>query len=201
MRLRWPRFTLQTRFTLVAAGAVAATALAITAVAFFAISTDLEAQLRQQLAERAITVQHMSRVYRGHLPTGWVPPHADRFGVSTPYTQVITASGAVWAPPGDAGLLTPNRSEIAVAAGRHAAFYDESRVGGVPAEVDTEPLAAGLAVQLAAPLDTTDVQVASVGATLAALSLIGVMIATVLGWAVARAGLAPVARLASVASR
>jgi two-component system, OmpR family, sensor histidine kinase MprB len=199
LRPRLPRFTLQTRFTLVAAGAVAATALAITAVAFFAIRTDLEAQLRQQLAERATTVQHMARDFRGHLPAGWVPPHADRFGVSTPYTQVITASGAVWAPRGDDGLLVPDASDIRVAAGRHAAFYDESRVGGVPAVVFTTPLAPGLAVQLAAPLDTTDVQVASVGATLAALSVIGVMIATVVGWAVARAGLAPVARLASVA--
>jgi len=201
VRPRLPRFTLQTRFTLVAAGAVAATALAITAVAFFAIRTDLEAQLRQQLAARATTVQHIARSYRGHLPSGWVPPHSDRFGVSTPYTQVITASGAVWAPRGDLGLLVPDASDIGVAAGHHAAFYDESRVGGVPAVVFTTPLAPGLAVQLAAPLDTTDVQVASVGATLAALSVIGVMIATVLGWAVARAGLAPVARLASVAEQ
>jgi len=201
VRLRLPRFTLQTRFTLVAAGAVAATALAITAVAFFAIRTDLEGQLRQQLAERATTVQHLAREYRGHLPAGWVPPHSNRFGVSTPYTQVITATGEVWAPQGDVSLLTPDPEDIGVAAGRHASFYDDSRVGGVPAVVYTTPLAPGLAVMLAAPLDATDVQVASVGATLAALSVIGIMIATVLGWAVARAGLAPVARLASVAEQ
>jgi two-component system, OmpR family, sensor histidine kinase MprB len=198
---RWPRFTLQTRFTLVAAGAVAAVALAITAVAFFAIRTDLEQQLRQQLAERATTVERIARSFHGHLPQGWVPPHGNRFGVSTPYTQVITASGATWAPAGDLGLLTPSAAQIAVAAGQHAAFYADARVSGVRAVVFTTPLAPGLAVQLAAPLDTTDVQVASVGATLAALSVIGIMIATVLGWAVARAGLAPVARLASVAEQ
>jgi two-component system sensor histidine kinase MprB len=56
-------------------------------------------------------------------------------------------------------------------------------------------------VQLAAPLGTTAVQVASVGATLSVLSVIGVMFATVIGWAVARAGLAPVARLAGVAEQ
>ncbi len=199
MKLRWPRFTLQTRFTLVAAGAVAATALAITAVAFFAIRTDLEQQLRQQLAVRATNVLRIARSFHGHLPHGWVPPHSDRFGVSAPYTQVITASGAIWAPPGDLSLLDPNAAQIAVAAGQHAAFYSDARVGGVRAVVFTTPLAPGLAMQLATPLDTTDVQVASVGATLSALSLIGIMIATVLGWAVARAGLAPVARLASVA--
>ena len=199
--LRLPRFTLQTRFTLVAAGAVAATALAITAVAFFAIRTDLEAELRQQLAARATTVEHEARSYHGHLPEQWVPPHSDRFGVSTPYTQVITASGATWAPDGDLGLLTPDADDIAVAAGHSPAFYEDTKVGGVRAVVYTVPIAPGLAAQLAAPLDATDVQVASVGATLAALSVIGVMIATVLGWAVARAGLAPVARLASVAEQ
>lgn len=201
MRPRLARFTLQTRFTLVAAGAVAATALAITAVAFFAIRTDLEQQLRQQLAGRATTVLRIVRSYHGHLPDGWIPPHSNRFGRSAPYTQVITASGGIWAPPGDVGLLTPDAADIAVAAGKHPAFYADTRIGGVRAVVFTTPLGPGLAVQLADPLNTTDVQVASVGATLATLSVIGVLIATVLGWAVARAGLAPVARLASVAEQ
>jgi two-component system sensor histidine kinase MprB len=71
----------------------------------------------------------------------------------------------------------------------------------VPAAVLTTPLEPGYAVQLATPLGTTAVQVASVGATLSVLSVIGVMLATVIGWAVARAGLAPVARLASVAEQ
>lgn len=201
MRPRLPRFTLQTRFTLVAAGAVAATALAITAVAFFAIRTDLEQQLRQQLANRATTVLRIAGSYHGHLPNGWIPPHSNRFGRSAPYTQVITASGGIWAPPGDVGLLIPDPADIAVAAGHHPAFYTDTRIGGVRAVVFTAPLGPGLAMQLADPLNTTDVQVASVGATLATLSVIGVMIATVLGWAVARAGLAPVARLASVAEQ
>src|SRR6202012_690958 len=48
-------------------------------------------------------------------------------------------------------------------------------------------------------LTNTDAEVARVGATLATLSAIGVAVATVLGWAVAKAGLSPVARLASVA--
>src|SRR2546430_11096756 len=57
--------------------------------------------------------------YHGHIPAGWVPPHSDRFGVSSPYAQVVTASGAVWAPPGDAGLLAADAAAMRVAAGRH----------------------------------------------------------------------------------
>jgi two-component system sensor histidine kinase MprB len=59
----------------------------------------------------------------------------------------------------------------------------------------------GLALQIAEPLGQTNNEVAKVGAVLGVLSIIGVSIATVLGRAVARAGLAPVARLAAVAEQ
>ena len=191
---------LQTRFTLVAAGAVAATALAITAVAFLAIRTDLENQIQQQLTARAAGVEHAARKFHGHIPDGWVPPHSDRFGFSTPYTQVITATGATWAPA-DRGLLSPDAADLAVASGHSGAFFADRKIGGTRAAVLTTPLAPGLALQVAQSLSTTDLEVTSVGATLATASLIGIMAATVVGWAVARAGLAPVARLAGVAEQ
>ena len=196
-RLFRQRLGLQTRFTLVAAGAVAATALAITAVAFLAIRTDLENQIQQQLTARAASVEHAADKLHGHIPDGWVPPHSNRFGVNTPYTQVITATGGVWTAGGNAGLLSPDAADLAVARGDSAAFFANRTVGGTRSAVLTTPLAPGLALQVAESLSTTDVEVASVGATLAVLSAIGIMAATVLGWAVARAGLAPVARLAA----
>ena len=198
-RLFRRRIGLQTRFTLVAAGAVAATALAITAVAFIAIRTDLENQIQQQLTARAASVRHAADNLHGHIPDGWVPPHSNRFGVDTPYTQVITATGGVWTAGGSTGLLTPNAADLAVARGDSPAFFANLKVGGTRSAVLTTPLAPGLALQVAQSLSTTDVEVASVGATLAVLSAIGIMAATAVGWAVARAGLAPVTRLASVA--
>jgi two-component system sensor histidine kinase MprB len=190
------RLTLKTRFTLVAAGAVAAVALAITAVAFIAIRTDLQNQVRQEIASHAYTAAHEANKYQGHIPAGWVPPHTSGFGV---LTQVITSAGAVWAPPGYAGELTPSVAAIDVAAGTGPAFYANAHVNGTTADVLTTRLAPGLAIQVAEPLTSTDAEVARVGATLATLSAIGVVVATVLGWAVARAGLSPVTRLASVA--
>jgi len=189
------RLTLTARFTLVAAGAVAAVALAITAVAFVAIRTDLMNQVRQEIAARADNVVHDAHQYHGHIPSRWVPPHSSEFGV---LTQVVTSAGVVWAPANDAGLLTPSEAAIDVAAGA-SAFYTDSEVNGTRAMVLTARLAPGLAVQVAEPLTSTDLEVTSVGATLATLSAIGVLAATLLGWAVARAGLSPVARLASVA--
>ncbi|MGD0698547.1 MAG: HAMP domain-containing sensor histidine kinase [Trebonia sp.] len=206
------RLTLKARFILVAGGAVAAVALAITAVAFLAIRTDLQNQVRQQVAARADSVRHLAAKYHGHIPNGWVPAHSAGVGILT-YTQIVTETGAVWAPPGDLGLLAPSATALAVARGsaagtgkgaagtgeNTASFYSVARINGIRAEVLTEQLAPGLAIQVADPLTATDQEVAAVGTTLALLSVVGVLTATLLGWAVARAGLAPVTRLASVA--
>jgi two-component system, OmpR family, sensor histidine kinase MprB len=192
------RLTLKARFILVAGGAVAAVALAITAVAFLAIRTDLQNQVRQEIAVRADSVRHLAAQYHAHIPNNWVPPHSAGPGILT-YTQVITETGAVWAPTGDLGLLTPSATAFKVAAGTAGSFYSVARINGIRAEVLTEQIAPGLAIQVADPLTATDQEVASVGTTLAVLSVVGVLVATLLGWAVARAGLAPVSRLASVA--
>ncbi|HET9080568.1 MAG TPA: HAMP domain-containing sensor histidine kinase [Trebonia sp.] len=192
-----PRLTLKSRFTLVAAGSVAAVALAITAVAFLAIRTDLQNQVRQELAARAYAVEHEARQLHDRIPANWIPPSSSKFGLT--YTQLITSAGVVWAPIGDAGLLTPSETAIAVAAGAAPSLYATLQVSGTRAMVLTAPLAPGLAIQVAEPLTSTDAEVARVGETLATLSAIGVAVATVLGWAVARAGLSPVTRLASVA--
>lgn len=192
------RLTLKTRFTLVAAGAVAAVALAITAVAFLAIRTDLQNQVQQEVANRAASVEHLAKQFHsGRIPNDWVPTHSSGFGVT--YTQVITSAGAVWAPPDGKGLLTPSEKAIDVATGTAPQFYAVSNIAGTRAMVLTTWLAPGLAIQVAEPLTSTDAEVARVGATLATLSAIGVAVATLLGWAVARAGLSPVARLARVA--
>jgi two-component system sensor histidine kinase MprB len=203
------RLTLKARFILVAGGAVAAVALAITAVAFLAIRTDLQNQVREEVAARAESVRHQASQYHGHIPNGWVPAHSDGFGHI--YTQIITESGAVWAPQGDVGLLIPSAAAIEVArgaggsagaagaGGTAGSFYSVARINHTRAMVLTEHFAPGLAMQVAEPLTTTDQDVATVGATLALLSAVGVIAATLLGWAVARAGLAPVARLATVA--
>jgi two-component system sensor histidine kinase MprB len=186
---------LRTRFTLAAAGAVAAVTLAVTAVAFLVLRSDLQDQVQQQLRQQNDVVHRVAAHYHGHIPYGWVPPHSDRFGVSSPYSQVVTDRGVVWAPPGDGGLLVADVAAKQVAAGRHASYYAVSKLDGVRAMVYTTPLAPGLAV----PLATVDQQVTSVGTTLALLSVIGVGLAALAGWGVARAGLAPVGRLAAVA--
>lgn len=204
MRLpRGRRLTLQSRFTIVVAGAVAVTALAITALAFVAIRSDLQGQLRHQLEQRAAHDKLSAIRFHGHIPDGWVPRGMTGFGDSDAYSQVITATGAVWAPPGDLGMLVPGDSAVSVAAGHSRGIYQDTTVGGVPAMVLTVPLspAQGLALQVAEPLSATNAEVTTVGTVLAVASVIGVVAAALIGWAVARAGLAPVSRLAAVAEQ
>jgi len=199
--IRPRRLKLRTRFTVAVAAAVAAATLVITAVAYFVIRADLEGELRQELTGQAVSVEREVRHYHGHLPAGWVPPHSYRFAAASPYMQVVTDSGTVWAPIGDQGMLAASTAAEQVAVGVRAAYYADTRVGGVRAATFTTPIAPGLALQLAVPLGTVDADVTSVGATLAALSIAGVGLAALVGWAVARAGLAPVSRLAAVAER
>jgi two-component system sensor histidine kinase MprB len=200
---------LRTRFTVAVAVAVATVTLAITAVAFVVVRTDLEDQLRDELGTQATNVYREALHFGGHIPPGWVPPHSERFGAASPYMQLVTDNGEVWAPPGDAGLLAATPAAEQVASGTREEYYANATVGGVRALVLTTPLAQfhsgpqalGLALQLAVPLNGVDADLASVGTTLALLSAAGVALAALVGWGVARAGLAPVGRLATVAER
>src|SRR6202030_2599214 len=93
---RRPPLMLRTRFTFAVAAAVAAVTLVITAVAFIVVRADLQDQVRQELGRQVAAVHREARHFDGHIPAGWVPPHSDRFGASSPYAQVVTAHGAVW---------------------------------------------------------------------------------------------------------
>jgi two-component system sensor histidine kinase MprB len=194
--------TLLSRFTVVAAGAVAVTAVAITAVAFVTIRGDLDGQLRQQLAQRAAGIEHTVGKFHGDIPGGWAPRDATGFG-SSYYAQVITSAGDVRAPRGDVRMLTPDAAAVSVAAGRSPGTYEDTKIDGVDAMVYTVPLSVGqgLALQVAEPLGATNTEVATVGAVLGVATVIGVLAAAILGWAVARTGLAPVSRLAAVAEQ
>jgi two-component system sensor histidine kinase MprB len=208
VRLGWPRFRrparlrLLTRFTLVATGAVAVTAVAITALAFVAIRGDLEGQSRQQLAQQAQRIEHAAAKFHGHIPDLWVPGGPNGFG-STYYAQLVTSAGTVRAPKGDLGMLPADAAAVTVATGQRPSLYQDTKVDGVDAMVLTVPLSVrqGLALQVAEPLSETDSEMATVGTVLGVASVIGILVAAVLGWAVARTGLAPVSRLAAVAEQ
>ena len=193
--------TLRSRFTLAVAGAVAAVALAITAVAFLVVRADLTGQVKHELRQQAAAVEQLARHYHGHIPAGWVPRDSGRFGASAAYAQVVTAPGHGLGARRRHRMLPATTAAAQVAPASAARTTAETTLDGVHAMVLTTPLAPGLAVQLAVPLNAVDTEVGSIGATLALLSAAGIGLAALAGWGVARAGLAPVGRLAAVAEQ
>jgi two-component system, OmpR family, sensor histidine kinase MprB len=189
---------LRTRFTLAVAAAVAVATMTIAAVAYLVIRADLRDQVQRQLTARAASVLHDEARLRHGIPYGWIPPHSDRFGESTPYTQIITSAGGLWAPAGYRGALSGTRSAEEVAAGTRGTYSFDTTINGVHALVLVSPLGHGLALEAAEPLDTVDGELTSIAAALTVLSGIGIGLAALTGWAVARGGLAPVGRLAAV---
>jgi two-component system sensor histidine kinase MprB len=193
--------TLRTRFILAVAAAVAAVALGITAVAFLVVRADLTSQVRHELRQQAGVAEQLARRYHGHIPAGWIPQDSERLAAVSAYAQVVTTRGSVWTPAGDSRLLPATTAAKQAAAGQRGSYYTETKLDGVRAMVFTTRIAPGLAVQLAVPLTVVDAEMRSIGTTLALLSVAGVGLAALAGWAVARAGLAPVGRLASVAEQ
>ena len=176
------RLTLKARFILVAGGAVAAVALAITAVAFLAIRTDLQNQVRQEVAARADSVLHealqLPRAHTGRL--GAAP--LDR-RLRQPH---LHAGRHVGRPGPGRPRATPTcwrraRPPSRVAGGTEDSFYSFARINDIRAMVLTERVAPGLAIQVAEATTTTDQEVSSIGTMLAALSVVGVLSATLLG--------------------
>jgi two-component system sensor histidine kinase MprB len=189
---------LRTRFTLAVASAVAVAVAVIAAVSYVAIRADLRDQVQRQLTARASRVLHDAARMRGGIPRGWIPPHSDRFGDSSPYTQIITSDGQVWAPASYQGALNASTNASQVADGTRGAYYYDATIDAVHALVLVEPLGHGLAVEAAEPLNTVDSELTSIAAALTVIGAVGIGLAALTGWGVARGGLAPVSRLAAV---
>ena len=145
-------------------------------------------------------MERLARRYHGHIPAGWVPQDSGRFGVTSAYAQVVTPGGSLGSG-GQRRAAAREHAAAQVAAGQRGSYYSETTLNGVRAMVLTTPVAPGLAVQLAVPLTAVDQELGTIGATLTLLSAVGIGLAALVGWGVARAGLAPVGRLAAVAEQ
>ena len=155
------RLTLKARFILVAGGAVAAVALAITAVAFLAIRTDLQNQVRQEVAARADSVRHQARSTTGTSRTAGCRRTRRGFGILT-YTQVVTRNRCRLGAAGRPAAAHAERGRHRGGGrARQDSFYSSARINGIRAMVLTEQIAPGLAIQVAEPLTATDQEVAT----------------------------------------
>ena len=188
------------RLTIASAAAVALTVVVAAVLAYVAVRGELRGQVDDALLARA------EKVFVAPTdPVGFSlePP---RFGGAGGYAQLVTADGSVIRghshSHGDRGereherlISLPTDGALAVAAGSRDAFFTDAEVEGTHVRILTAPVAAGVAVQIARPLDEVDDTLHDLALLLAAISFGGIAIAVAAGLVVTRAALAPVRRL------
>jgi two-component system sensor histidine kinase MprB len=117
------------------------------------------------------------------------------------YAQVVNADGALVKAPIPGVSLPVTKAVREVASGKRDAFFSDTTVNGVHARVYTRPIGSGEALQAARSLDEVDTSLRRLALVLGAVSLGGIALAALLGFAVARSALRPVARLTAAAEQ
>jgi two-component system sensor histidine kinase MprB len=183
------------RLVVLATGAVSIVLIAAALIVYAVVRNELEGRideaLRQEI-DRAVGVQFW---LGGSSPGefGRVPPPA--FGGPGGYLQLVTATGSTYRSDFDSPSLPVTQAvERAAIAGGNPFFFDTS-VDNVHLRVLTEPLPDGYALEATQPLTDLDNELASIRRWLVVLVGGGIAAALGLGFAVARAALAPVRRL------
>ncbi|AUG79726.1 histidine kinase [Kitasatospora sp. MMS16-BH015] len=188
------RRPLRTRLALATSAAVALVTLGICAAGFTVIRYELVHQLDLNLTQHATLTKQQ---HRGEPPQ--TVSGECGFLAAPACTQIVPASPA--AEPRTPYPLPVTPATREVAAGQRSGYYSEITVAGHPARMLTTPFAPGQAVQVALRSDTVRQGVTQAGELMALVAGLGILAAGLLGYAVARAGLAPVARLTATAER
>jgi len=184
--------TFRARLTLVAAVAVAVAILLASSVIYLIVRGQLRGQVDAALRTRLRAVSYSVgpgtlRINFPDLPLG---------GASG-YAQLVSARGSS-ARQEEARIELPVTDRVkAVAAGQAAPFFQDAEVAGLHVRILTARIGPGWAVELARPLDEVDRSLHRLGLVLVLVSLGGVALAGGLGWATARASVAPVRRLSA----
>ena len=116
-------------------------------------------------------------------------------GAAGGYTQFVDAQGTRVLSPGESQRLPVTAADLAVARGQSALTLRTEEVKGVAVRVATAPMASGLAVMVARPLDETESVLGNLRNLLLLICAAGVALAAGLGIVVARTTMRPVRRL------
>ncbi|MFD9613881.1 sensor histidine kinase [Streptomyces sp. NPDC059083] len=192
---RWRRRRpLRTRLALAASAAVALVAVGVCTAAFLVIRYELVHQLDLSLTQSATRIVQANRDEGPQVLAGEC-----RYLSAPPCAQIVPADPA--ADPDAPYLLPVSPAVREVAAGGRAAYYSNVARFGQPLRMLTTPFGDGRALQVALRADPVDRGVRQAAVLLAAVGAVGVLLAGLLGHAVSRTGLAPVARLTATAER
>ena len=192
--------SLRTRLVLAAALAVA---VAVTAAAFFVYARtrgELHSEVDATLRDRANALVR-ERNRPGAAAPNQVGPNGNDLLVRPPplggaggLVQIVDGGGQVRTGP-DTTPIPLIDGTTDVATGAKGPFFADVDVDGTPLRVYTTRFNRNMALQVARPLTETNAVISDMGLVLLVTALVGVLVAAVLGFIVARAALRPVRRL------
>ena len=204
--------SLRLRVALLAAGAVALAVIAVATVTFFSTSRALRSEVDDFLQDRAALVDQTNDRFegRGRFTEGRGPrrvpdPGQGLLGPVLPIgadsvVQVIAADGTVFAIADESVRIPVEDRHVAVAAGHSAGYLADAAWDGHHYRVITVPGPGDTAVQIGRDLGEVDDITRSVGLWSLGIGGLGVLLAALVGWVVARGSLVPVRALDAAAT-
>lgn len=185
--------SLRTRIALIAAAAVAVSVLAVSVGVYVATARTLHAAVDRTLLAQAQDIARRPQPAPG--------PRTGRFGGASVFVQVIDVFGEPLGTVGGVvgGVVLPVSEQARmVAAGLREALFETAPVQGVSLRILTAPTRGG-AVQFARPIDEVEQSLERLREQLATGLFGGVLLAALLGIAVAQRAIRPVHQLTELA--
>ncbi len=174
--------------------AVAAVAAGVCWAAYIAVGQQLGRELNLGL------IRESNRVVP-QIRAGAAPPGGECAWLGSPdCVQVIRSDGTVTPAPASDPYVPPVvPGAVAVARGERGAYFSDSAFHGLPFRSYLAPAGPGRAVQVSMRTDSIQHSERRIAVALVVIGAAGAVLAAVLGYAVARTGLRPVARLTRTA--
>ncbi|GAA1902920.1 sensor histidine kinase [Streptantibioticus ferralitis] len=186
------RAPLRLRLAVATTLAVAAVAAAVCGAAYLAVGQQLGHELNLSLIRESNRVVPQVRA-------GAAPPGGECAWLASPdCVQVVHSDGTVTPAP-DPYVPPVVPGAVAVAKGERGAYFTDSASQGLPFRSYVAPAGQGRAVQVSMRTDSIQHSERRIAVALVVIGGAGAVLAAVLGHAVARTGLRPVARLTRTA--
>lgn len=193
--------SIRRRLAVAAAIAVALAVAAASLASYLAVSARLMGEVDDSLRQQA---ERVLRDGPRALPPPGVFRRGDRFGGPQVYSQVITVDTPTTRGDGrgdrrggrgerlDDVRLPVTDQDRAVAAGTAPSYFWDAEVRGVPLRGLTTAAGAGVAIELARPVDEIQSVLDGLGIILLIVTGAGIAVGAALGWAVSGRALRPV---------
>jgi two-component system sensor histidine kinase MprB len=188
------RISLASRIAVLTACAVGLTVALCSAAAYVAVRSQLHEQTDRALLQRAKAASEVIK-----LPTGLPEVYLRPFDV---HLAVVYSNGSFIRVKRDAPILKhPTPAEVEVARGQRENALRTVYYAGLPYRLVTVPIGSGTgaALMLLEPQDSIERTLDRLGWVLSFIGGLGIVVAGICGFAVARSALRPVRRLSAAA--